>query len=391
MDTYYTMGELAKLSGVSYKTIRYYTEKGLLLPKAKSEAGYRLFDADAMETMQRILMLKYLNFSVEEIKKMLQEETLISFDKQEQMLVAEKEHLESVLEAVREIQNAPEAEKWEQLLHIARMTSQKEEIRKQYKEDDNLQSRINIHKYSTSKQEWFDWLFERICLRPGMKILELGCGNGRMWEVVCEKLPENLTIYLTDNSEGMLKEAKKKLERYEEILTRKNIQLYFLKKDAECDSMEEIEFDCIIANHMLYHISDENRPKLLKNCKSWLKKGGIFVASTVGETHFRELFDWVGEFSPQMQIPYWMKSGFTLENGKSQLEKVFDNVTVEEQQNNLLVPESEAIYDYIWSLPGNAKDILKRDGERFKRSLKKQVTKETPFFIHKSTGVFVCR
>lgn len=391
MDTYYTMGEFAKLSGVSYKTVRYYVEKGLLKPKAVSEAGYRLFDSEAMEKMQRILMLKYLNFSVDEIKEMLEGETLISFDKQEKLLLAEKEHIEQVLEAVREIQKVPENEKWDKMLHIVRMTSQKEEIYKQYKENDNLQNRINIHKYSTSKEEWFEWLYKRMPLKPGMKILELGCGNGKLWEQICCKLPENLTIYLTDNSEGMLTEAKTRLQKYNELFLKKNIKLHFLKKDAECDSMEEAEFDCIIANHMLYHISDENRPKLLARCKEWLKKDGVFVASTVGETHFQELFDLIQDFSLKIQIPYWMKSGFTLENGKSQLEQIFGTVLMEEQLNDLLVPEPKAVYDYIWSLPGNAKEILSKDGDRLMQLLMKQISEEKPFFIHKSTGVFVCK
>lgn len=391
MQKYYTMGDVAHLSGVSYKTVRYYIEKGLLEPKKVGENGYRLFDNETLEKMQRILMLKYLNFSVDEIKKMLKNESLISFDEQEKMLLAEKDHIEQVLSAVREIQKLSEDEKWDKMLHIARITSQKEEIMKQYKENDNLQNRINIHKYSTSKQEWFDWLYERINLKQGMKVLELGCGNGKLWESVIEKLPENITIYLTDNSEGMLQEAKQRLVQYDSIYQKKNIQLYFQKLDAERDSISENGFDCIIANHMLYHISDKNRPDLLKKCREWLKDDGFFVASTVGETHFQELFGLVQNYNNKIQIPYWMKSGFTLENGKNQLEQVFVTVTMEEQKNDLLVPNPDAVYDYIWSLPGNAKEILKKDSDNLKKLLYKQISEDKPFFIHKSTGVFLCR
>ncbi len=43
----YTVGELAKMAGVSARTLRYYDREGLLKPSAVTEAGYRLYGADA--------------------------------------------------------------------------------------------------------------------------------------------------------------------------------------------------------------------------------------------------------------------------------------------------------------------------------------------------------
>ncbi len=40
---YFTSGELAKISGTSYKTIRYYVDKGLLKPEQITEYGYKMF------------------------------------------------------------------------------------------------------------------------------------------------------------------------------------------------------------------------------------------------------------------------------------------------------------------------------------------------------------
>lgn len=391
MQKYYTMGEFARFSGVSYKTVRYYMDKGLLQPAKVGENGYRLFGEESMERMQKILMLKYLNFSVDEIKNILEENNDLAFEIQEQMLMAEKEHIEQVLSAVREIQKVPDETKWDSIISIIRMTAQKEEIRNQYRKHDNLERRINIHQYSTSKQEWFDWLFERMDLMSGMKILELGCGNGKFWESVLHKLPNNLTIYLTDNSEGMLKEAKERLQKYHSFFEEKNIIFSFCQQDAENADIKEKEYDCIIANHMLYHISNEYRPELLKKCKTSLKENGIFIASTVGETHFRELFEFMENYNEKFNIPYWMKSGFTLENGKAQLDLFFSTVSVEEQENDLLVTNAEAVYDYMYSLPGNVKEIMKKDEANLRCLLDMKISEKTPFFIHKSSGVFVCR
>lgn len=404
MKEYYTVGELAKMSGVSYKTIRYYVEKGLLAADHETEAGYRMFGISMVEKLQRILMLKYLNFSIEEIAKMLEEEDSGSaFEKQEKMLLAEKEHLEQVLSAVHEIQQLPKAEQWEKMMQIIRLTTQKEEIIKQYKESHNLQTRINIHAYSTSKVDWFDWIFEKLDIREGMRILEVGCGTGQLWTSICEKLPNDLTIYMTDYSEGMIEEAKKRIARYEECFAQKNIRFVYAVKDANDFSVADLvteelatekfvaedgKFDRIIANHMLYHVSDKSRPTLLKYCASLLTENGMFAATTIGQTHLCQLHELVNRFDNSMQMPGWMSEGFELENGGAQLTPWFDNVIVEEQENDLLVPDPEAIYQYVTSLPGDLKQKIAEKEKEFRTYLEKQISPEHPFFIHKSTGIF---
>ena len=55
----YTTGELAKLTGVSYKTIRLYYESGLLTPERVEENKYKKFGQAAVEQLQKILDLIY--------------------------------------------------------------------------------------------------------------------------------------------------------------------------------------------------------------------------------------------------------------------------------------------------------------------------------------------
>ena len=54
----YTAGEIAKLAGVSIKTIRFYDAKGLLKPVTYSEAGYRYYYKSSVPTLQKTIMLK---------------------------------------------------------------------------------------------------------------------------------------------------------------------------------------------------------------------------------------------------------------------------------------------------------------------------------------------
>ena len=57
--------------------------------------------------------------------------------------------------------------------------NQTEKVRQQYSDDKNLAIRINLHtKYSTNKQGFVPWLFEKYQFPNNSYILELGCSNG---------------------------------------------------------------------------------------------------------------------------------------------------------------------------------------------------------------------
>ncbi len=64
------IGEVAKLIGVSSKTIRYYHEIGLLAEPKRTEGGYRLYTAQDLLRLQRIRRLRSLGLPLERIKEM---------------------------------------------------------------------------------------------------------------------------------------------------------------------------------------------------------------------------------------------------------------------------------------------------------------------------------
>ena len=67
MEKRMTSGEIAKKTGVSQKTVRLYDEKGLLKPTGYSEGNYRLYDRSALAVLEKIIALKQIGFSLEEI------------------------------------------------------------------------------------------------------------------------------------------------------------------------------------------------------------------------------------------------------------------------------------------------------------------------------------
>jgi len=67
----YTVKEVSELSGVTVKTLHHYHKIGLLAPCEISEAGYRLYGARELERLQEILFYRELDFSLEEIGRLL--------------------------------------------------------------------------------------------------------------------------------------------------------------------------------------------------------------------------------------------------------------------------------------------------------------------------------
>src|SRR5579864_4679369 len=65
------IGEVAKLVGVSAKTIRFYQEIGLLVEPRRSESGYRLYTAPDLLRLQRIRRLRSLGLPLERIRDIL--------------------------------------------------------------------------------------------------------------------------------------------------------------------------------------------------------------------------------------------------------------------------------------------------------------------------------
>lgn len=74
MKTSYSIGEFSQITGLSVKTLRFYHEKGLLVPSSVDEAsGYRFYDAAKIEKARVIMRLRAMEFSLEDIAAVLGE------------------------------------------------------------------------------------------------------------------------------------------------------------------------------------------------------------------------------------------------------------------------------------------------------------------------------
>ena len=99
-----TVNEVSKLMGVSIRTLQYYDSINLLRPTQYTDAGYRLYDDTALERLRQIMLFRELEFSLKEIKSILESP---NFDRDEalqqqiDMLTLKREHLDNLITFAR--------------------------------------------------------------------------------------------------------------------------------------------------------------------------------------------------------------------------------------------------------------------------------------------------
>lgn len=102
-----TVQEVSRLAGISIRTLHHYDAIGLLSPTTTTEAGYRLYDEDALERLQCILIFRELEFPLKDIKEILDSpnfERNKALEQQINLLTLKKEHLENLIDLARGIQ-----------------------------------------------------------------------------------------------------------------------------------------------------------------------------------------------------------------------------------------------------------------------------------------------
>ena len=101
-----TVKEVSKLAGVSVRTLHYYDTIGLLKPTEVTGARYRLYDDAALERLQAILLFRELEFSLKEIKSIMNSsgfDRRKALEQQIKLLELKREHLDNLIDFARGI------------------------------------------------------------------------------------------------------------------------------------------------------------------------------------------------------------------------------------------------------------------------------------------------
>lgn len=385
----YTVGKFAQKAGVTIRTIRYYDKRGLLKPSQYSLSGYRLYSEEEFAKLQKILTLKYLGFSLDNIQEAIKNDNgenslKESLSIQRQILESKLSHISLIIKSIAETEKMLESSntlEWDSFINIIKAINTENVLIEQYKNSSNLKARINIHdKYSINKYGWHKWLFDKINIPPRAKVLELGCGDGSLWYKNISCIPNDCEVFLTDISEGMIEDSKKNLRQFKD-------KFKFKVVDADQIPFGNATFDVIIANHMLFYVKD--RKKVFSEIKRVLKQGGKLYASTVGEDHMAELVNLAVEFDNRIFFTQTnLANEFGLENGEKQLQEWFKEVNLYRYDDSLIVDEAEPLLKYINSTHGNAQEILKDRMKELGIFIENKIRSNENIFITKKSGLF---
>ena len=247
----------------------------------------------------------------------------------------------------------------------------------QYAKQDNLDIRVKLHKkYSKNKLGFNNWIFSNYQITNEVKVLELGCGTGELWKSNLDSIDKMKQLVITDFSSDMVETTRAV------IGNRDNVNYEIM--DIQNVSFEKETFDIVIANMLLHHVNDI--PKALSEVNRVLKNGGIFYCATFGENG---VVDYLASLFKDEVVQDLENKTFTLQNGKTYLNRHFDTVEKLIYDDELQVTSIDDLVQYIQSLKGISEIGSLEEGiirKRLEREFNNGV-----LIIPKEYGMFIAR
>jgi SAM-dependent methyltransferase len=197
-------------------------------------------------------------------------------------------------------------------------------VRRQYAQEDGLAVRRDSQLRFRDGPDAFDVAFDAVAAAEPRRVVEVGCGMGNFAERVARETSAD--VIATDLSPRMVELAEER-------------GLDARLADVEDLPFEDGEFDCAVANAMLYHV--EHLDRALSELSRILEPGGRLVALTIGVGHMAEIWELVGYRRPDRP--------FSRENGEEQLVRHFPRVRREDVDAELVFPDDAAVHRYVES------------------------------------------
>ena len=385
---YYSSGEFARMAQITVRTVRYYDKQNILKPSLVTPTGARFYTEEDFARLQQIMLLKYLGFSLEDIRELtvndsdysylehsLEQQQNLVRDRIEQLQLVEQAIGETVTE-IRQQQNVD----WNRMRELIHLTGMENSLKAQYRNSTNISARIRLHRlFSSNKQGWFPWIYEQCQITEGMKILELGCGNGRLWIENKAKLPADCEIILSDISEGMIRDVRREQSLQDDRFS-------FAAFDCHAIPYEDASFDRVIANHVLFYCKDVDR--VCSEVGRVLKPGGRFVCGTYGVAHMQEVSRLVTQFDDRITLSGEnLYEHFGKENGAQALAPYFAEVDWQQYEDALIVTQAEPLIEYVLSCHGNQNQYILEKYNKFRKYVEGQI--RNGYTITKDAGIFI--
>lgn len=157
---FYHTGQFAEKASVTVRTLRFYDKVGLLSPSEYTEAGYRLYtDADFFR-LQQILALKFLGFSLAEIRACLRVEPhrlSESLAQQRAMMQERRAQLDAIIQAIDKTEKLLQTNEqaWDSVVKVIQVMqmTQANDWRRKYLTEEQMQQMEELSKKSYTDED----------------------------------------------------------------------------------------------------------------------------------------------------------------------------------------------------------------------------------------------
>lgn len=157
--------DFAQRTGVTVRTLHHYDRLDLLKPSGYTQAGFRLYGERDFIRLQQIVTLKFIGFSLKEIKTILDRKPLdlsTTLRLQREMLAEKRRHLDCAIEAIAQAESVvasngePDWEAFRRIIEVIEMQQNTEWMKKYYTEEQlaELGKRWSPELQERVSQEW---------------------------------------------------------------------------------------------------------------------------------------------------------------------------------------------------------------------------------------------
>ncbi|MBQ8326535.1 MAG: MerR family transcriptional regulator [Lachnospiraceae bacterium] len=389
MNKYYTIGQLAKLAGISTKTLRVYERKGLLLPERNEENGYRMYGEESVKTMEKIQLMKYLDFSLDQIAAFLRLYENVSRKnmllEQKRLLEKKREQLNTVIAHVDRTVQECEGEELDDNTFLKALGRIVRDRRA-----DELVLRLKQH--ADEPRGWSRFIFDMAELQTDMRVLDAGAGIGNLWRYNRERLPKKMNVTCVDRHNTHMDTfyADAGVGELKEYL--QNSDFYFVWDDLETMSLNG-PYERIFFNHVVSHIT--NRHALYRKFDSALSGNGVFICTWGGLLFYEKLLPLLYEFFEEKEYTeldeLYHKHKAHVEDWEKELHAVFPKVERHAYVLTLHFGTAEEFLEYIQQVCRPVRESLETRRKEFLEFLVRFKNEDGEFIFERDTYLYCCR
>lgn len=371
MQKLYSTGEFAKKAGVTLRTIRYYDKINLLKPTTILNNGYRRYCAADLIKLQKIITLKELGFSLEEIAPLIQDnraDNLIdSLDSQIQIVNQKIKHLinlkESLKSTKRIIKNNNLA--WDKITELIKLSVTDDHLVSAYLTTNYITNLNRLKQHCSSNSlDFASWLYNQINFSQIYRLFDVNAYDHQLWAHNTYNL-RNREIFLGNNSRDILDELRKRLGNDFNYIITDNSHLPFKNN----------YFDSLIVDNLI-HPCNHN----FKELKRIVRSGGTIYWLTYNNDHFKELEDLLSAFNPELKL--------NIKN-TDKMPPILHQSPKLSYRDPLVIKKPKYLINYLLSCNIDHKELLSQQLPDFYQYLKNLIQEKETITINQILDLYI--